>query len=120
MKWLTVSESATAAGKSEQTIRRLIEKWKDTGKVKQESGRWYLSSQALADVYPLSLQDDKAESTQTEQDLRDRVAHLEKMLDRANERQKELIQSLRIEQVKTLSDSDKRKILESLSDGAKK
>ena len=130
MEYVTIKEAIKLTGKSDKTIRNFISRLKGTENEKHviaKKGRVYIAKEFLIATYPVVLEeleekDSKSGKNTNEliEQLRMENAYLKEQLNKANERELQLIQNMRIEQVKTLSDSDKEKIVQALDQNKNK
>lgn len=135
MKYLTVKEAAELFDKPKMVIRRLVEILKEDEQLKQQWLRQEKHKKGYRDLIakkalkmefgnPVKKESPSKENKAPEVEikeseiilnLKEHISDLKNQLQMANELNKQLLQSMRIEQVKTLTESDKDKIINVLN-----
>lgn len=113
MEFITIKEAMALVGKSEKTIRNLIQS-SDSQHVGKKGRELTIEKSYLLSKYSKSgnLSDNELVRI-----LKERIESLEKRLDQAHTEKLQMLQSLRVEQIKTLPEAEKQKILQLLQDG---
>lgn len=117
MEYITIKEAVFITGKSDKTIRTFI---KNTdAKYKKKDGRAYLINKAhLLETYLKKVESSSIESSKSDakllEQMQSEITSLREQLNKQVEITKQVIQNMRIEQIKTLSESDKQDIIQQL------